>query len=385
MQIQISDPLALARQLAQAISLRADAADKNGVLPAEDVQALRDSGYLALVVPQAFGGAGLGLRDVLAAHLELAQGSASTALVAAMTLQMIGHAREIEQYSAESFARLCRLVVEERALINTAASEPQLGSPSRGQFFETRATRTAEGYQIDGHKTWITGGQHLTHILVKLMLDDQPAEILIKNPSAGLRWEETWRDALALRASDSHDLYLEGVRVGAEALLEKNPQPPQPSHPNAWFPMTIAAVYLGSGLAARDAVIRYTLERIPTALGQPIATLPKIQRQIGEMDISLQAARALLLEVAAAWDAQPEQRPALYPRIAAAKHYAVEAAISVTDIALKIAGGQGITNALPLERYFRDVRAGSMQPPSGDTALEIVGRGAIADYEGAEG
>ena len=48
---------------------------------------------------------------------------------------------------------------------------------------------------------------------------------------------------------------------------------------------------------------------------------------------------------------------------------------------LQIAGGASISGALPLERFFRDVRAGSMQPPSGDTALELVGRAAIARWE----
>jgi alkylation response protein AidB-like acyl-CoA dehydrogenase len=54
-----------------------------------------------------------------------------------------------------------------------------------------------------------------------------------------------------------------------------------------------------------------------------------------------------------------------------------QTANSVTEKALQIAGGTSITKALPLERHFRDVRAGSMQPPSGDTALEMVGRAAI--------
>jgi alkylation response protein AidB-like acyl-CoA dehydrogenase len=49
----------------------------------------------------------------------------------------------------------------------------------------------------------------------------------------------------------------------------------------------------------------------------------------------------------------------------------------VTDKALQIAGGTSLTRDLPLERYFRDTRAGLMQPPSGDTALEIIGRNAI--------
>jgi alkylation response protein AidB-like acyl-CoA dehydrogenase len=69
------------------------------------------------------------------------------------------------------------------------------------------------------------------------------------------------------------------------------------------------------------------------------------------------------------------------PRIAAAKLVVNSTANHVTDLALQIAGGSSITRALPLERYFRDVRAGSMQPPSGDSALELIGRAAIGGIE----
>ena len=112
-------------------------------------------------------------------------------------------------------------------------------------------------------------------------------------------------------------------------------------------------------------------------IGKPIATLPKIQREIGEIDLGLQAAQALLFEVAGLWSENPDQREALMPRIAAAKLFATETATKATDQALRVAGGQALTSALPLERYLRDTRAGLMQPPSGDSALEMIGRDAI--------
>jgi alkylation response protein AidB-like acyl-CoA dehydrogenase len=143
----------------------------------------------------------------------------------------------------------------------------------------------------------------------------------------------------------------------------------------------MSTIYLGSAIAARNCVIQFALDRVPTALGKPIATLPKIQRQIGEIDIALQAARSLLMEVAQDWTGEEDGRDAMSARIAAAKTVVTNTANDVTDKALRIAGGSSITKALPLERYFRDVRAGSMQPPSGDTALEIVGRAAIAEFE----
>jgi alkylation response protein AidB-like acyl-CoA dehydrogenase len=116
---------------------------------------------------------------------------------------------------------------------------------------------------------------------------------------------------------------------------------------------------------------------VPTALGKPIATLPKIQRQIGEIDVALQAARALLLEVAGEWTGKDHRQQ--FPRIVAAKHVATETAIDVTDKALRAAGGASLTRVLPLERYFRDVRAGLMHPPSGDTALELIGQNAVSE------
>lgn len=366
------------RALAAEIADRADEADRLGRLPPEDIQALRAAGYLALSVPAEYGGGGLSLRDCAAAQLELAAGSASTALVAAMSLQVFGHARESRPWPEAAFERLCRAAAA-GAVVNSAASEPALGSPSRGAFFQTRAERDGDAWLITGHKTWTTGGQHLTHLLVKLDVEGEPGTILVPADAPGVEWVDTWGDSLSLRASDSHDVYFRRVRVPADHLLERGRR--EDRVPNAWFPLMVAATYLGTARAARDAVIRYALERVPTALGKPIAALPQIQRQIGELDVALQAAELLLLDAAAAWPGDETGR-AVYPRIVAAKHLATETALRVTDAALRIAGGAGLTRGLPLERCFRDVRAGLMHPPAGDTALEIVGQNAIDRLKG---
>ena len=74
------------------------------------------------------------------------------------------------------------------------------------------------------------------------------------------------------------------------------------------------------------------------------------------------------------WSDDPTARMTLGPRIAAAKYAATNAALVATDQALRIAGGFGITRDLPLERFFRDARAGITHPPNDDAALELVGR-----------
>ena len=371
MTLSAADARDLARDLAAQFATRADGADRRGKLPAADVRALRESGYAALAIPREYGGADLDLRTCTEAQLELAQGSGSTALVAAMQLQVTGNARLNRPWDDALYERLCRDIATTGALCNSIASEPEIGSPSRGQFFATTAESSDGGYRLNGRKTWSTGGRHLSYLLVGATLGDRPAGFLVETDRPGIEWVETWGDGLALRAADNHDVYFNDTQIPADNLLDKRDSPYKPLHP--WAPMMFASVYLGIGLAARDAVIRYALERVPKALGEPIATLPKIQRLIGEIDMALMAARALLLEVAA------EDGRGAFARIAAAKQYAVEVANEVTDQAIRIAGGAGVTRALPLEGYFRDVRAGHMQPPNGDAALEAVGQGAISE------
>lgn len=366
--------LDLAKQLAKEFATRADEADRVGKLPDEDIVALKESGYLGLSVPRAFGGWELSLRDCVVAQLELAQGSTSTALVAGMQVHIFGHQREARSWREPIYEQFCQEAAQ-GGLFNSIASEPQMGSPSRGGLPATTAVSTADGWCLNGHKTWSTGGRHLTHMLVQTAINGETAGvILVRQGTPGVRWEDTWSDALSFRASESNDVFFEDVLLPLDHLVEEGKGR---GVPNVWFPLIMSAVYLGTAVAARNSTIRYALERVPTALGKSIATLPKIQRQIGEMDVALQAAQSLLLDVAGEWVGDDEQRSAFLPRIAAAKMMVTQTANMATDMALQIAGGSSITKALPLERYFRDVRAGAMQPPSGDTALELIGRAAI--------
>jgi alkylation response protein AidB-like acyl-CoA dehydrogenase len=360
----------LARDLAVQFKTRASLADRKGQLPAGDIEALKQSGYLSLSIPKTSGGWGKSLKKCVEAQLELAQGSGSTALVAVMTLHVMGHARETLLWPQAIYKKLCEEICK-GALINAIASEPRLGSPARGGLPDSVASIESDTLIINGHKTWASGGQHLNHLLLRVRLQNEAVWIWIPSDTPGLTWKKTWGHGLSLRASDSHDLLLKNVRVPQKNLIERGASPA-----NIWFPMLIAATYLGIAIAARNDAIQYALERVPTALGKPIATLPSIQRQIGELDIQLQTAQTFLLHTAAQWKGKHHQQ--FLPKAAAAKHIAIETAISVTDKALRIVGAAGLETGLALERYFRDVRAGLMHPPSGDAALELVGKQALS-------
>ncbi|MEZ4667160.1 MAG: acyl-CoA dehydrogenase family protein [Anaerolineae bacterium] len=136
-----------------------------------------------------------------------------------MQIHMFGNVSENRPWPEAMFERLCREAVN-GGLFNTVASEPAMGSPSRGAYFATTAVRDGESWCINGHKTWTTGGKHLTHLLVRLSVEDEPGVIFVANHAPGVTWEETWGDSLSLRASDSHDVYFKDVRVPLENLIE---------------------------------------------------------------------------------------------------------------------------------------------------------------------
>jgi alkylation response protein AidB-like acyl-CoA dehydrogenase len=299
-----------------------------------------------------------------------------------MQMHTFAHANELGTWPEPIYAQMCELSVRHGGLFNVIASEPMLGSPSRGGFYQTYAEPNGDGWIINGHKNWATGGKHLTHLVIKLTLNEKPAIMLVPNNSSGVTWQDTWNSALSLRASDSDDVYFENVKVPSGNLIQAEIPKDEPS--NAWFPMVMTAVYLGAAIAARNGVIAYALERVPTALGKPIATLPKVQREIGEIDLAVMAARTVLLDACAGWTAKPDNRRAEYVRLIAAKTFACETAASVTQKALRVAGGQSLTHSLPLERYFRDSQAGFSHPPSGDTAYEVIGQQAINTYQSTQ-
>jgi alkylation response protein AidB-like acyl-CoA dehydrogenase len=212
--------------------------------------------------------------------------------------------------------------------------------------------------------------------------EGETASAVVRADSPGVRLEPVWGDSLSLRTVGNDDVYFEGVFVPEGWLIGRRPigapaAPGQQPGLNAWS-LTVAAVYLGIGQAACDAACDYANTRRPASLPGPIAELAHIQQWIGQMQIGLDAARAVLEGAARTWTEHPELRLGLAPQIAAAKYLATNTACTATDLALRVAGGFSLTRALPLERFFRDARAGLFNPPQDDLALALVGRAALA-------
>jgi alkylation response protein AidB-like acyl-CoA dehydrogenase len=313
----------------------------------------------------------------------LARGDGATALVYAMHVQVMGSLSESRAWPAESFAALCREIVAHAALVNSAASEPELGSPSRGGLPATRARWDGQSWIVDGRKTFASGAPVLTHFLIPAVLDapdippDTTGIFAVPSVRPGVAVDETW-DVMGMRCTGSHDLVLSGVRLSPDELvMRREPGGADPGRGSggAWFGLSVAAVYLGIAVAARDAAIAFAHERKPTALrGQSIATLEVIQQRLGALEMELLTARALLYSVAENWERTPAARAGLLPYVGQVKVVATTHAVAAVDLALRVVGGQAMSHALPLERFFRDVRAGLFHPPAEETANTTIGR-----------
>ncbi len=386
--------LALAGELADTFAKRADEYDWEGRFPLENFEDLRRSGYLALVVPSDLGGWGASLLDVLHAQYRLAQGDASTALITSMHMLHIARLVDGRSEYPPLVERICHDVVERGALINSAVSEPATGSPSRGGRSQTTARRQPDGsWLINGRKTFTTGSYALHYILVGCSIEDDshaasslpPLEadkgnFLVLQSTPGVHIEDTWH-TVAMRGTASNDLVLENVHVGVDAYVEAQvpPMPDAATRLAGWGSLT-SAVYLGIAQAARDEAVNFARKRRPNSLQKPIASVPHIQEKTGKMEIALLQSQALLFGLAEQFNSDPTSvDPGLF---AAAKYTATNHAIEIVDLAMRVVGAASLSLSSPLQRYYRNVRAGLHNPPMDDVVLSMLAKRALETGEG---
>jgi alkylation response protein AidB-like acyl-CoA dehydrogenase len=372
--------IALADSLTGAIAARADEVDRQGRFPFENFREMREAGFLALTIPERFGGLGADPLEYALAIERIARACGSTALAANMHLTLIGKLGETGIWPEEIYARVSRDVVENGALINSANSEPEMGSPSRGGLPTTTAERTPTGWRINGRKRWASLAPALTYMLVLATIVDgdkppQRGNFLVPAATPGIEIVNTW-DNLGMRGTASEDVVLSNVEVPLDALVRVDGSS-VPGDGNGWSAFGGAAVFLGIAQAARDEAIRFAQTRRPNGMAGPIAELQTIQHRVAAMELDLLQARTLLYATAEWWIAHPEERGARAWRLAAAKNTVTNAAIRVTDEALRVAGSAGLAATSPLQRYFRDARTSIGQPPIEDIALTMIGKAAL--------
>ena len=215
-----------ARTAAAVAAQHASRHDRDGTFPTEGLAELASNEYLALTVPRELGGAGASVAEMVLGNLALAKGDASLGLVAAMHAALLGRVRDAGAWPAEVLARIGRSVVDQGALINSLASEPEMGSPSRGGLPASTAARTSSGWQLNARKTFSSGSTVLHWAVVSAAVQADQGEPYLSNflvPMSlpGIRIEPSW-DTLGMRATCSHTVVFDNV------ALEPNAEIPRP-------------------------------------------------------------------------------------------------------------------------------------------------------------
>jgi alkylation response protein AidB-like acyl-CoA dehydrogenase len=381
-----------ARAASAAAALRALPGSSDEFRPAA-VDAIRAAGLHLLTLPPDLGGLGGRMGDAVDVLAEIAAADAGVALGLAMQTHVVGSAVESGAWPSAPFDRLVAAIRDEGALINAASTEDGSGSPSRGGLPDTSAIRDGAPFRVTGEKTFTTWLPALRFALVSVRLSGpEDPEVVVGNLLVDLESPGIERlpgfDALGMRGSASGLLVLRDVVVPAEMLvLRRGPRDPDPRGASApgWFGMVLAATYLGVGESARAEVVRWAIERRPGDGSTSVAEIPTVQVRLGRLDAGLRAARLVVADVARRWDEAetPAARAVLLPDVSLAKITATNAAASATDEALRIAGGPGFV-AGPIERAFRDARAGLINPPLDDVAFQGFAK-ALVDRERAGG
>jgi alkylation response protein AidB-like acyl-CoA dehydrogenase len=369
-----------ARELSARFALTAAEADRAARLPEENFRQLKDAGLLALTCRVEWGGDGLGVAAACRVVEEIARGEPSTALILAMQYIHHGAPAVHRRWPVTTHERLTREAVEQGALVNVIRAEPELGTPSRGGLPGATATRKEGGWNLSGHKLYATGSQVLAYYLVAARTDDeQPREgsFAVPAKAVGVRLIETW-DHLGMRATGSHDLVLEDVQLAEEMALELRPPGPilTDTATGPYNNLVIAAVYNGVARAARDWLVRYLNERKPTNLGASLATLPRHQMAVGEIEGLLYTNERLIHGLAAEVEAEGYPQRGVVAS-ALSKSIAASNAISVVEQALKLVGNPGLTRHNPLERHHRDVLCSRIHVPQDDMVQLMVGKAAL--------
>ncbi|MHB8188835.1 MAG: acyl-CoA dehydrogenase family protein [Ferrimicrobium sp.] len=323
--------------------------DREERFPLEAVETIGKMGLFGLIFPEEYGGSGDDFTSFCLAVEELAKGDSSLAVtlsagvgLGANPIYQFGDDLQRERW----LPALCR----GESLGAFGLTEPDAGSDAGATA--TRAEATPSGWRLNGAKAYITNsGTPITSVVtVTARTQDGVSCFIVPSGTPGFVVEPSYRK-LGWHASDTHGLALADVELGPESLLGTL------GRGFAQFlailddgRISIAALALGLAEACLRESLAYANSR--HAFGSPIGRFQAIAFKCADMEVAIEASRALVYR--AAWlkdHGRPFKREA-----AVAKLYATEAAVTAAREATQIFGGAGFIEESPVARYYRDAK-----------------------------
>ena len=371
----------LAAGLADDFAQRAAQHDEEASFPHENYARLRESGYSVLTVPERFGGLGASLLERCKAQARLAEGCGPTALAINMHFNVLGLMIDLHRkFKAPNVEAMLQRIGSERLICGGSGSEPDNAVINLRP--RTIARRVEGGFLVNGRKIFGTQSIALDLFFFEAAWEDAPQGITIitcfipPRETPGLTFKDDWHvmgmRATASRSSELKDAFVPDAAVALQRPISRSGRVTKVF---AKAPFTIGAPYIGIAVAARNFVVDFMRERPRFPLKFPMSHLPSVYNKVGEMDLLIEGARAVMWKAAAEVDSD---HPQSWSRKAvAARMIAIENSVRVVDLALRAVGGSSYFKRLPLERFFRDVRAGLYHPFDSDETLEFLGKSAF--------
>jgi alkylation response protein AidB-like acyl-CoA dehydrogenase len=352
--------------------------DSEARFPAESISALAKEGLLGLALPAESGGKALGMPAFVAVTEALAQECGSTAMVYVMHVAASRALAESPHFSRRK--EVLRSISEGQHLLTLAFAE----AGSRSQFWAPLSVLANEAdgdYRVTARKAWVTSANWADSIVTASLGrppgQSQPAltAYVVDRRAEGVRVGKNF-EGLGLRGNDSVPVAFENLKVAADDLL---------TEPGAsmdlimgailpWYCVGTAAMAHGLCEGALGLTSRHLTSRSFEHLGASLRDLPVLRARYAEMLTRTTASRSLLR---VALERVHEEGPAAMLYLLQARLDALEAALLVTDLAMKACGGAAFSKHLPVERMFRDARAGWVMSPTADHLREFIGRLAL--------
>jgi len=330
--------------------------EKLGKYPEEYYEKLSETGFLGLIVPEEYGGAGGGLIELVILCEELGKVGVSFPLTHTSAC-----CRAILcQGSEDQKRRYLPDLASGKKIAAYCQTEPNAGSDTGNM--SSFAEKKNGYYLLNGRKTFISNGRIASVYIVLAKTEKN-----LPKPTRGISMLIVDRDApgvsigkteelMGRHCSSLDEIIFEDVKVPAENLLV-------PAGSQGFKEIMVefnsercgnSAFCVGFAQGAYERALKYCKERVQ--FGKPIDELQGIRWILADMAIQIQAARLLIYDAVV----KSENGEVIAKESAMAKKFANEMAVSVCDKAIQLLGAYGYTTDYEVERYFRDVRGWSM-------------------------
>jgi len=326
--------------------------DEAQTFPVETFKKLGDLGLMGVLVPEEYGGSGLGYFEYVSVITEIAKVCGSIGLsVAAHNSLCTGHIMAFGD-DQQKLRWLPKLASAEW-IGAWGLTEANTGSDAMGM--NTTAVLDGDHYVVNGSKNWITHGKSGNVAVVMVRTGEKGdskgiSTLVIEKGTPGFTHGKK-ENKLGMRASETTELVFDNCRVPKDNLLGNEGEGfKQAMYILDGGRISIAALSLGMAKGALQAAISYSKERYQ--FGQPISSFQGISFKIADMATEVEAAELLIMQAA-----DLKNRGKNVTRESAmAKYFASEVCVRTATEAIQIFGGYGYTKDFPVEKFYRDAK-----------------------------